>query len=144
MKEYIGKTIEVEIDGEKFEAFYPDEHPSIKAVICKWVDTNAGDDYANLTNYYIWSYVMFKGSDNWEKIYVGYAWMYYTGNRNGLGAKLERDDIQDNDTLLFAFEPIPDQRLFKKKERIAELKEEVEQNTQLLKLMEHELSIGIY
>lgn len=70
-KEYEYKEEEVIIDGYKYIGIFPEIHSRIKGLVVLTVDLNADDDYANITDWHTISFVLYKKSKNWKKVYQG-------------------------------------------------------------------------
>lgn len=69
--EYNYKEKNVRIEGEKYRAFFPKNHSSVKGVVVETRNLNAGDSYANIANWHTKLFVIKKGNNKWSKIYEG-------------------------------------------------------------------------
>lgn len=75
MIDYDGYDKKVKIEGKTLEAFFPDDHTTLKGMVYsykRW-DANRGDSWANIANMkeYIVLHVLWKGHKKWEKIVDG-------------------------------------------------------------------------
>ncbi len=71
IKDYECIKKEVEVFGHTYQAFFPDDHTNIKAIIYDCRDKNAEDPYANISRWHVTLLVLRKGAKKWEAEYVG-------------------------------------------------------------------------
>lgn len=139
---YNGYEEEVEISGDKYTAFYPHRHTTVKGIVYiykRW-DENAGDSWANITNMKerIILYVMWRGHVEWEKIVCG--------NSNTSGYRLANYSNGYHQSLgtggvLLQMETKEKQRKVALREKKKELKEGIKKREKELKKVTKELEM---
>ena len=61
----------VTIKGKKYKAYFPNKHSRVSGIVIECWDENAGDSYANITDYHSKVYVLWKGDKDWKEIHNG-------------------------------------------------------------------------
>jgi len=117
-------TVEVDILGRKYKAFFPTDHSRIKGLIYIWRDNNSYDDWANIPDWQLIMYVLWKGNEKWEPV-NDTKWRRF--KNGGLY------------TIFYELESDVKQKEIKREERIKELEEMIPRLKEELKELKRKL-----
>lgn len=118
VKEYEYETKRVKIEGKEYDAIFPKKHTRIKAFVREYRDSNAGDSWANISDWVGECYVLWK-DDNDEK------WECLHNGRGGFYIGKEYIEMKDGIfKVLFELESNKFKKAHLKRREISHLKEQ--------------------
>lgn len=120
-KEYKYSEKNVKIGGWTYEAVFPEKHSTLDGLIYHSYNTNAGDSWANIPNWQVLCFVLWKGKKEWECLYGGQAsdFPYPKGIY----------------PVLFALESEKVRKRFLRNKEISELKKEIKEKSKKLETL---------
>ena len=120
-QKYIYLKEKVSLEGETYEAMYPEKHSRVKGLIFRTVDKNNYNGWGAIPWVHTKCFVLWKGKKNWEKIFDGHPSEFNLGNFNAKNGgyfpllfELESEKIRDN---------------YLRKQEIKTIKREIKQKT---------------
>jgi hypothetical protein len=116
--EYKYKEKKVKIQGKEYVAVFPLKHSAVKGVVSECINKNAGDSYANISDYHETLFVLKKGENAWKKL--------YEGKKNECPKEYE---LEGYFPLLFSLETDSFRKKWTKNREIKSLKKRIEEVT---------------